>query len=154
MHQKGGLIFAQLIHAGRASHEKKTGGLELWAPSAIAVRGETIRDLQNCTFPVPKAMTFEDILETKIHFEESVKLAKWCGFDGVQLHGAHGYLVDSFLRSATNLRSDCYGVDKVGRCRFALELIDIATNHFSSSRVGIKISPVSRVKDMFDSNPE
>lgn len=86
-------------------------------------------------------------------FRKSIKLAKQCNFDGIQLHGAHGYLVDSFLRSESNKRTDFYGGSAENRCRFALELIDIILEYFKPSQVGIKISPVSRLNDMFDADP-
>jgi N-ethylmaleimide reductase len=108
VHGKGGVLFLQIFHAGRVTHPLKNKNQELWAPSAIAVR-ETIRDLNNTVFPVPKEMTLEDIDTVKNEFEESVKLAKEAGFDGIQLHGAHGYLVDAFLRTSSNKRTDQYG---------------------------------------------
>lgn len=98
-------------------------------------------------------MTLDDINETKEEFRRSVKLAKQAGFDGVQIHGAHGYLVDSFLRSETNKRTDQYGGSVENRARFLLELFDIALETFKPFELGVKISPVSRLRDMFDSNP-
>ena len=98
-------------------------------------------------------MTLEDIEEIKNDFRHSIKLAKECNFDGIQLHGAHGYLVDSFLRSESNKRNDEYGGSAENRCRFALYLIDIILEYFKPWQVGIKISPVSRLNDMYDVDP-
>ncbi len=98
-------------------------------------------------------MTLEDISITKIDFQESIKLAKQAGFDGIQLHGAHGYLIDSFLRTSANQRNDLYGGSVENRIRLALQLTDIAMKYFPSSRVGIKISPAFVIKDAFDEKP-
>ena len=152
VHKKNGRIFVQLIHCGRVAHPSKTGGLEIWAPSAMAVR-ESIRDMPGVSFPVPKEMTLEEIYETKRDYEQSVLYAKEAGFDGVQLHGAHGYLIHEFLNSSSNKRSDAYGGSPQNRIKFTLELIDLTLKHFPPHRVGIKLSPASRLKDMFDENP-
>ena len=82
-----------------------------------------------------------------------MKLAKQVGFDGIQIHGAHGYLVDSFLRTSSNRRTDNYGGSAENRVRFALQLFDIALKYFPAPRLGIKISPASRLKDMYDESP-
>lgn len=98
-------------------------------------------------------MTLEDIKSTQEEFRNAIILAKEAGFDGVQIHGAHGYLVDEFLRSETNKRTDNYGGSVENRVRFCLELFDIALEYFKPYQLGIKISPVSRLRDMFDNNP-
>ena len=98
-------------------------------------------------------MTIEDIQQTKEEFRKSIKLALECEFDGIQLHGAHGYLIDEFLRSASNKRTDQYGGSAENRCRFCLELMDIALEYYKPWQMGIKVSPVSRMRDMFDENP-
>ena len=98
-------------------------------------------------------MTIENIEFTKTQFENSLKLAKTAGFDGIELHGANGYIIDQFLRSFTNKRTDKYGGSAQKRCRFALELVDLALKHFESYQIGIKLCPVGRYNDMFDENP-
>lgn len=99
-------------------------------------------------------MSIEEIRQTQGEFEESLKLAKLAGFDGVQLQGAHGYLIDQFLRSCSNTRTDEYGGSPENRARFCLELFDIALKYFQPYQLALRISPVSRAKDMFDQNPE
>lgn len=98
-------------------------------------------------------MTIEDIKQTQEEFRKSVQLAKEAGFDGIQIHGAHGYLVDQFIRSESNKRTDQYGGSAENRVRFALQLIDIACEIFPPAQVGIKFSPVLQYQDMFDQNP-
>jgi N-ethylmaleimide reductase len=152
VHAKGGKIFVQLIHCGRVSHADKQEGLPVVAPSPIAVR-EPIRDMPGVDYPVPKEMTLEEIEASLKEYDTSVQYAKEAGFDGVQLHAAHGYLVHTFLSSVTNLRVDAYGGTPEKRTRYTLELIDITLKHFPPCRVGIKLSPVSRMKDMYDETP-
>ena len=82
-----------------------------------------------------------------------MKLAKEVGFDGIELHGANGYLIDEFLRSESNKRTDEYGGSAEKRARFVLELIDIALQFFKPYQIGLKISPVSQYQDMYDQNP-
>jgi 2,4-dienoyl-CoA reductase-like NADH-dependent reductase (Old Yellow Enzyme family) len=108
VHSKGAKIILQVFHAGRVTHPTFNGGLESWAPSAIQNR-EKIQALGGADYPEPKAVTKEDINTLKAEYEASFILAKEAGFDGIQLHGAFGYLIDEFLRSFTNRRTDEYG---------------------------------------------
>mmetsp|Transcript_22289 Transcript_22289/g.19135 ORF Transcript_22289/g.19135 Transcript_22289/m.19135 type:complete len:235 (-) Transcript_22289:132-836(-) len=99
-------------------------------------------------------MTLEDIETMKQWFKQGALNAKEAGFDGLELHGANGYIIDTFIRDATNKRTDKYGGSIENRCRFPLEVIDILTEVYGPKRVGIKLSPVGRFQDMFDSNPK
>jgi N-ethylmaleimide reductase len=95
-------------------------------------------------------MTLEDIKTTQQEFEKSLELAKWSNFDGIGLHATNGSLADQFLRSFTNRRQDGYGGSARNRCKFVLELVDLALKYFRSYKIGIKISPTHRNNDMFD----
>ena len=149
VHKKGGKIYIQIWHAGRAAHPSQTGEPNL-APSAIAIRGNLRTNLPHAQ---PKAMVEEDFETVRQQFRQGALNAKEAGFDGIELHGANGYLIDQFLRDGTNHRTDEYGGSIENRCRFPLEIIDILIEVFGAKRVGIKLSPVGRFQDMYDSNP-
>jgi N-ethylmaleimide reductase len=143
-----------MYHGGRATHADLNGGLEPWAPSSVAIRGETIYALGGINFTAPKAMTLDDIKTTQNEFERSLQLAKHANFDGIELQCATGTHTDQFLRSFSNNRTDKYGGSVENRARFALELIDLALKTFKPYQIGIKISPTNRNNDQFDENPE
>ncbi len=150
VHDKGGLVI-QLVHVGRATHPSINTGLEPYGPSPLN-RRQVIRGV-GVEYPIPKEMTLEDIAEAKKQFEHSIKLSKEAGFDGIQIHDAHGYLLDSFIKSSSNKRTDDYGGSYQNRCRLILEVVDIAISVFGKGRVGVKVSPVARVGDVIDDNP-
>ncbi len=142
VHTVNGKIFCQMYHCGRAVSENPIG------PSAIANR-------YGDKYPQPKEMTTEDIKEAINSFIESAKLLKSeSGFDGIELHAANGYLIDEFLRDGSNKRTDQYGGSIENRSRFLLEILDGVINVFGANRVGVKLSPIGRFNDMFDSNPK
>jgi len=151
VHRKGSKIFLQIWHGGRAAYtDKVTGQLPL-APSAIGIRDE--RWGGSGTYDVPQEMTQDDIKQALEEFRQGAINAKEAGFDGIELHAAHGYLIDTFLCDSTNHRTDEYGGSIENRSRLCLEVIDILINVFGAKRVGIKLSPVSRYQDMYDSDP-
>lgn len=149
VHAKGGRIFNQIWHAGRAAHPALTGEQNI-APSAIAIRGNLRSNLPHV---VPREMTKEDIELVKEQFRQAAINAKEADFDGVELHGAGGYLLDQFLRDSTNKRTDEYGGSVENRCRLTLEITDIFIEVFGKGRVGVKVMPVGRFQDMYDSDP-
>lgn len=108
VHKKNAKIICQIFHAGRVTHPEFNGQTETWAPSAVQNR-EKIKDLGGIDYPLPKAVTKEDIETLKKEYDNAFYLAKEAGFDGIQLHGSFGYLIDEFLRSYTNRRTDEYG---------------------------------------------
>jgi len=153
VHEKKGLIFVQLFHRGRGAfpaHVKE----QAVAPSPIAMRYRMGADAKEEIYPnAPKEMTIDDIKNTIEEFRVAAKLAKEAGFDGIELHGGNGYLIDSFLRDYTNQRKDDYGGSIENRCKFVLEVIDALISVYGADRVGIKLTPVGRFQDMFDSDP-
>jgi N-ethylmaleimide reductase len=151
VHEKGGRIFLQIWHCGRAGR-KYIIGCQPVAPSPIPIRSLG-RDSKIITSETPRELSEIDILRIVEDFRKGAVRAKRAGFDGVQLHGANGYLIDQFIRSATNLRKDKFGGSVENRMKFPLMVIDALISVFGSERVGIKLSPVGRYNDMFDEDP-
>ncbi|EAR89566.2 FAD/FMN-binding family oxidoreductase (macronuclear) [Tetrahymena thermophila SB210] len=151
VHEKGGKIVLQIWHSGRAVLKEFIGGSDPLAPSAIAIR--TPHAYTKGPHPVPKEMTKEDIKTVIEEFRQGAVNAKEAGFDGIQLHGANGYLVDQFLKDGTNHRTDEYGGSIENRARFLFEALDALISVFGADKVGIKLSPTGRYNDMYDSNP-
>jgi N-ethylmaleimide reductase len=145
VHKNGGKIFIQLWHVGRMSHSI-ISGTQPMAPSAIKTLSKVYGPLGNGLFgkidtETPKAMTVTDIKNTIIDFVEASKNAIAAGFDGVEIHGAHGYLIDQFLRKASNQRSDIYGGSIENRMRFLMEVSTAIANEIGADKVGLRISP-------------
>lgn len=146
VHAAGGRIYAQLMHAGRNSHPELLGGdLHPVGPSPVAadgvVRIDGAEPAIRKAYPVPTAMSIEDIETTISDFADAAHNAIRAGFDGVELHGAHGYLIQQFLGDNTNLRTDRYGGSIAGRIRFALELVDAVADRIGPHRSALRISP-------------
>lgn len=154
VHAAGSKIVAQIWHVGRISHPDLTGGRLPVAPSPVkpAVAANTASGKQDC--PVPRALTLDEITTIVGEFRRAAANAIRAGFDGVEIHGANGYLVDQFLKDRTNLRTDRYGGSIENRCRFALEVVDACAAEIGAGRVGIRLSPVSPSNDIADSNPQ
>jgi 2,4-dienoyl-CoA reductase-like NADH-dependent reductase (Old Yellow Enzyme family) len=150
VHKVDGKIFLQIWHGGRAGR-KEVIGQDPVAPSSLPIR--TKQGDKIIEGDVPKELTVDQIKEIVEEFRRSAKLAKKAGFDGLEVHGANGYLVDQFLRDATNKRKDKYGGSIENRCRFPLEVIDALISVYGADKVGIKLSPVARYQDMYDSDP-
>ncbi|WP_433802823.1 alkene reductase [Actinomycetospora sp. CA-084318] len=146
VHAAGGRIVAQLMHAGRNSHpELLGGGLHPLAPSAVAAEGRVRihggEPAVRKSYPVPRALPVEDVERTIARFADSAALALTAGFDGVELHGAYCYLIQQFLSSNANLRTDRYGGDLAGRRRFVLELVDAVAARIGAGRLALRLSP-------------
>jgi N-ethylmaleimide reductase len=143
VHAAGGRIFVQLMHTGRVGHPANLPpGARLLAPSAVAAPGEMWTDGQGMQpHPVPEAMSDADIATAIGEFAQACQNAVAAGFDGVELHGANGYLIDQFLNTASNRRTDRWGGSIENRMRFALEVAGAAAEAIGAERVGMRISP-------------
>lgn len=144
VHEKGGKIFMQLMHTGRVAHPLNLpAGAKHLAPSPIALEGEKMYTDQQGPqeYPVPNEMTKEEIKQTVQEYAQAAKNAIAAGFDGVELHGANGYLLEQFLSPATNQRTDEYGGNVENRLRFVLEVAEAVVAAIGGERTGIRVSP-------------
>jgi len=143
VHQAGGRMFMQLMHTGRICHPlNMPAGARVLAPSAVAAPGEMWTDASGMQpHPVPVEMNEADIASTIAEYATAAKLALQAGFDGIELHGANGYLIDQFLNTASNQRSDRWGGGVENRIRFAVEVARAAVAAIGAERVGMRISP-------------
>lgn len=146
VHAEGGRIFAQVMHAGRVTHEATTGGHEVVAPSAIAIDGVTRTYEGKQSFPVPRALTTDELPSIRDEFVRASRNAIESGFDGVELHSANGYLLHEFLTPAANQRDDNYGGSPENRARFVIEVAQAVVDAVGADRVGIRISPEHNVQ--------
>jgi N-ethylmaleimide reductase len=155
VHRKGGLIFMQLWHVGRISHPDFLGGQLPVGPSAIAPRGVqtyTAGGLKD--IPAPRALEVHEIAAIVEEFRRAAQNARAAGFDGVEVHGANGYLLDQFLEDSTNSRTDQYGGSIENRARLLFEVIDAVAGAWGRERVGVRLSPGGSFNDMCDCHPE
>ncbi|WEJ61627.1 alkene reductase [Thiomicrorhabdus lithotrophica] len=153
VHAKGGKIVLQIWHGGRTCHPALNNGKTPVAPSAIAVEDEVHTPEGKLPYTVPHALTLEEIPEIIEGFKQAAINAKTAGFDGVEVHGANGYLLDQFLRDGSNQRTDSYGGSIENRARLLLEVLTSVTEVWGSERVGLRISPVNSYNSMIDSDP-
>lgn len=153
VHAKGGRIAMQIWHPGRAAHSS-INGVQPISSSAKAIRNETTHTPKGAEpYETPRALATEEIPGIVSLFAQAAERVKAAGFDGVQIHGAHGYLLDQFLRDSQNDRSDRYGGSLENRARLLLEVVDAASAVLGADRVGVRISPLVPFNDMADSNP-
>jgi len=154
VHQAGSKIFLQLWHVGRVSHPDYLGGKLPVAPSALPVEGEIHTPFGKKKIEVPRALELDEIKDIVDQFRAGASNAKAAGFDGVEIHGANGYLLDQFLRDSSNRRTDDYGGPLRNRVRLPLEVAKAAIDVFGADRVGYRISPHFSRYSMHDSNPK
>ena len=153
VHEGGGRIFAQIWHVGRVSDPSFLGGKKPVAPSAVAPPGTVTLIRPKKEFEVPRALSIEEIRHIVEEFHQGAKNARQAGFDGVEIHGANGYLLDQFLHGGSNLRDDAYGGSVENRARLHLEVADAAAAVFGADRVGMHLAPRGDVMGMGDENP-
>jgi len=149
VHAQGALIFLQLWHCGRASHSAFHGGQPAVAPSAIKLEGDHVHTPEGPKpYETPRALETDEIPGIVADFARATKLARAAGFDGVEVHGANGYLLNQFLESKTNQRTDAYGGSIEKRFRLLGEVVEAASSAWSSDRVGARPSPHGSFNDM------
>ena len=154
VHQRGGLIFCQLWHVGRASHPDFHEGKLPVAPSALPFNGQVFTPHGLKDTVTPRALSLEEVKRTIQDFRKAAQAAKGAGFDGVEVHGASGYLPAQFLEDGTNQRTDIYGGSLENRARFLLEATDAAISVWGAARVSVRLWPRFTYNGMSDSDPE
>ena len=152
VHAEGGRIVAQVMHAGRVSHPEINGGLQVVAPSAIAIHGESHTYKGKLPYPVPRALTLEDLPGIIDGFVQASRNAVAAGLDGVEIHAANGYLLHEFLSPAANQRDDVYGGSAENRARFVIEVATAVAAAIGADRVGIRISPQHNIQDALETD--
>lgn len=153
VHQAGGRIVMQLWHVGRISDPAYLGGQQPVAPSAIAAKGHVSLLRPKRAFVTPRALARAEIPGVIAAYRQGAENAQRAGFDGVEVHGANGYLPDQFLQSRTNQRTDDYGGSVENRARLMLEITDAAIAVWGAGRVGVRLAPRCDAHDMGDSDP-
>lgn len=150
LHAGGAKAFMQLMHCGRVAHPLNLpSGARMVAPSAVAAKGQMFTIEQGMQdHPVPEAMSVADLATAREEFVQAAKNAVAAGFDGIELHGANGYLLEQFIRPNSNVRTDAYGGGIEGRARFVLEVVDATIAALGKERVGIRLSPFGVFNDM------
>jgi N-ethylmaleimide reductase len=150
VHENGGKIVIQLMHTGRISHPLNLPeGSTVLAPSAVKAAGQMWTDAKQMQdFPVPKEMTIEEILQAKDEYVAAARNSIDAGFDGVELHGANGYLLEQFLSPISNIRKDSFGGSIEKRCKFVVEVVSAIAEAIGKGRTGIRLSPYGVASDM------
>lgn len=154
VHEAGSKIVAQIWHVGRITHPELTGGAQPIGPSAIKPNVVAYTRSGKVEAPEPRELSLADIKQVVDEYRRGAANAIRAGFDGVEIHGANGYLIDQFLRDGSNQRTDEYGGSVENRARFALEVVDAVAAEIGAGRVGIRLSPVTPVNDSTDSHPQ
>lgn len=153
VHEKGGLIYLQLWHVGRVSHSSFLNGRLPVAPSAVKIDGEHYTPAGMQPFETPRALEIHEIKEIVKAYAQAAANAIEAGFDGVEIHGANGYLIDQFIKDCTNKRTDEYGGNIENRSRFLFEVVSAVCNTIGSEKTGLRLSPSGTFNSMTDTNP-
>jgi 2,4-dienoyl-CoA reductase-like NADH-dependent reductase (Old Yellow Enzyme family) len=153
VHARGGRIVMQLMNGGRVSHTEITGTERIVAPSAIAIEGEAHTPSGKVPFPVPHALTTEELAVVRNEFVTAAKRAvEEAGLDGVEVHGANGYLLHEFLSPVSNQRDDQYGGSPENRARFVIEVTRAVAEAVGARRVGLRLSPMHNIQDVVETD--
>jgi N-ethylmaleimide reductase len=154
VHARGGRIFLQLWHGGRACHPLLNDGAQPVAPSPIAITGDTVLTPQGKQpYVVPRELRDDELPGIISGFRKAAENARAAGFDGVEVHGANGYLLDEFLRDGANRRDGPYGGPIEHRARLLCEVVEAVCAVWGSDRVGVRLSPLNSYNSMIDSDP-
>lgn len=154
VHAKGGLIFCQLWHAGRLSHSSLSGGEPPVAPSAMRQPGQIFTADGLKPYEEARALRTEELPGIVELFRAAARRAKAAGFDGVELHAAHSYLIDAFLRDMTNRRTDAYGGSIENRARLLVEVLEALIEVWGPERTAVRLAPIGHAYQAWDSDPE
>jgi len=155
VHRRGGRIVVQLWHVGRVSHVSLLPPGEVpVAPSAIRADTKTFTPEGYVDVSAPRALDIAEIPAIVEDFRRAARNAMSAGFDGVEVHGANGYLIDQFLRDGSNRRDDAYGGSIENRTRFLVEVVQAVADEIGADRVGVRLSPVTPASDSHDSDPQ
>jgi 2,4-dienoyl-CoA reductase-like NADH-dependent reductase (Old Yellow Enzyme family) len=152
VHARGGRIVMQVMHGGRVTHPEINGGRRVEAPSAIAIDGVARTATGKFAYPVPHALTTAEVRERVQTFVDASRRAIEAGLDGVELHGANGYLLHEFLSPASNRREDSYGGSPENRARFVVEVVAAVAEAVGAGRVGLRISPEHGIQDALETD--
>jgi N-ethylmaleimide reductase len=154
VHAAGGRIFLQIWHGGRACHPLLNDGAQPVAPSALAILNDEVHTPQGKQpYVVPRELRDDELPGIVAGFRQAAANAKAAGFDGIEVHGANGYLLDEFLRDGANKRSGPYGGPIANRARLLFEVLEAVSAVWGSDRVGLRISPLNSFNSMIDSDP-
>ncbi|KAJ8570933.1 hypothetical protein K7X08_037905 [Anisodus acutangulus] len=154
VHAKGGIFFSQIWHVGRVSNKDfQPNGQDPISSTDKPLKPQIHADGAVAQFKPPRRLTIDEIPQIVNDFRLAARNAIEAGFDGVEIHGAHGYLIDQFMKDQVNDRTDQYGGSLENRCRFALEIVEAVVNEIGADRVGIRLSPFANYMDSRDSNP-
>ncbi len=155
VHSSGGRIFAQLQHCGRISHpDLQPGEAVPVAPSPLRPSGKAVTYAGMQDFVTPRELMLEEIPDIVAQFRRAAELARRAGFDGIEIHGANGYLIDQFLRDGTNRRGDAYGGNVGNRMRLLNEILDAVSQVWPAGRIGVRLTPENSFNAMVDSDPQ
>lgn len=152
VHAKGGRIVMQLMNGGRVSHPDITGTDRIVAPSAVAIDGEVRTPNGKQPYPVPHALTTSELAIVREEFVDAARRAIEAGLDGVEIHGANGYLLHEFLSPVSNVRTDEYGGSPAARARFLVEVTAAVAEAIGAGRVGVRLSPAHNIQDVVETD--